>query len=359
MTVMRPWCVQFTLTGIAVGLLTVPTAALSFAHAQTETSHPSTPATEQAKKPPAIPLKSAPTAIDQSVKLPVPKKATKPSPKKNRRKSSARKRRAKRKVYPTNRPKGIDLNLPTMTKPPFQEGERLHFNVKMFNQLAGETILAVGQTEGTGAQQRLPIAGFLRGSPFLNKFYPIDNSLHVWLDSELRPVRSKFSVNENHKVMTYETTINQKRKRIRSVRTKAKRKLVRRHRPIATVYEPLGCIYAIRSMKIKPGDAFNYYLFDGRKERLVRVKVVGEESVTVPAGIFRAHRIEIETQITGGFVTQKMLELPVRKGTIWIGVDEHRTPLKMLAQTKLGPAEATLTKRYFDSAEDWNQTNGL
>ena len=100
-------------------------------------------------------------------------------------------------------------------------------------------------------------------------------------------------------------------------------------------------------MKIKPGDTFNYYLFDGRKERLVRVNVVGEESVTVPAGVFRAHRIEIETQITGGFVTQKMLELPVRKGTIWIGVDEHRTPLKMLAQTKLGPCRGDLNKTLF------------
>ena len=325
MIAIRPWCVQFSLTSIAIGLLTVLVTGLSFAHAETESVHRTDSVKAQAKKPLTAPLKRVPPGINQSINSSVPKKAAKLAPKRKRRKSSVQKRRAKRKVYPTNRPKGIDLDLPPMTKPPFQEGERLHFNVKMFNQLAGETILAVGHSEGTGNRERLPIAGFLRGSPFLNKFYPIDNSLHVWLDSELRPVRSKFSVNENHKVMTYETTIDQKRKRIRSVRTKANRKLVRRHRPIATVYEPLGCIYAIRSMKIKPGDTFNYYLFDGRKERLVRVNVVGEESVTVPAGVFRAHRIEIETQITGGFVTQKMLELPVRKGTIWIGVDEHRT----------------------------------
>ena len=125
----------------------------------------------------------------------------------------------------------------------------------------------------------------------------------------------------------------------------------RRHRAVAEVYEPLGCIYAIRAMALSVGDEFNYYLFDGRKERLVNVKVLAEEEVVVPAGMYRAKKIAISTQITGGFITNAMLKLAPRKGTIWIAEDDARTPLKMIAETKLGPAEAILTKRYFEAGQ--------
>ena len=121
MIAIRPWCVQCALTSIAIGLLTVPTTGLSFAHAQTESVHRTDPVKAQAKKPLTAPLKRVPPGINQTIKSLVPKKAAKSAPKKKRRKSSVRKRRAKRKVYPTNRPKGVDLNLPPLTKPPFQE----------------------------------------------------------------------------------------------------------------------------------------------------------------------------------------------------------------------------------------------
>ena len=83
----------------------------------------------------------------------------------------------------------------------------------------------------------------------------------------------------------------------------------------------------------------------------MNVKVVSEEDVAVPAGLFRAKKIMISTEITGGFVTKAMLKLPPRRGTIWIADDEAKTPLKMIAETKLGPAEALLTKRYFEDGQ--------
>lgn len=262
------------------------------------------------------------------------------------------KRRARTRRYPTSRPKNVNLKQPKFSKRPFPAGERLHFDIMMFGQLSGETILAVGEDEKRNGRTVIPMGGFLRGSPFLNKFYPIENSLHVWLDPRTyQPQLSEFSVNENHKKMTYTTRYNQKARRVSSLRIKKNRKMRRQHKAVAPVYEPLGCIYAIRAMKLTVGDEFNYYLFDGRKERLVNVKVLGEEDVSVPAGLYRAKKIAISTKITGGFVTEAMLKLKPRRGTIWIANDEARTPLKMIAETKLGPAEALLTKRYFEKGK--------
>ncbi|MGB0647856.1 MAG: DUF3108 domain-containing protein [Bradymonadia bacterium] len=299
----------------------------------------------------AVEAKAAPSPTgSKSVSL--EKKARKKQPKKVRAKhskgkSKKRVRRFRKSKFPTKRPKNIDLKIPSIGKFPFEPGERLHFNIMMFGQHAGESILAVGKEEVKNGRRTLPLGGFLRGSPFLNKFYPIENSLHVWLEpTSLRPLFSDFVVNENFKNMKYITKYDQKRRRVSSLRYKGKKKLRRSHQPVADVYEPLGCIYAIRSMQLKVGDSFNYYLFDGRKERIVTVKVVGEEDVSVPAGLYRAKKITISTRITGGFVNKKMFDLPNRNGTIWIANDEWSTPLKMIAETKLGPAEAVLTKRY-------------
>lgn len=267
--------------------------------------------------------------------------------KSRKRKATKRRKRFRKSKFPTKRPENIDVKIPSIGKIPFEPGERLHFNIMMFGQHAGESILAVGAEEVKNGRRSLPLGGFLRGSPFLNKFYPIENSLHVWLEpNTLRPLFSDFVVNENFKKMEYLTTYNQKRRYVSSLRYKGKKKLRRSHQPVADVYEPLGCIYAIRSMDLKVGDSFNYYLFDGRKERIVTVNVVGEEDISVPAGLYRAKKITISTRITGGFVSKKMFDLPSRNGTIWIANDQWSTPLKMIAETKLGPAEAVLTKRY-------------
>ena len=285
----------------------------------------------------------------QSPKRKVDKKNRVKSKSKRRKKRRSKKRKSK---FPTKRPKKIDLTLPSLKVKPFEPGERLHFNVMMFGQHAGETILAVGQEETKNGKRTLPLGGFLRGSPFLNKFYPIENSLHVWLEpSTFRPLFSDFVVDENRKRMKYITRYDHRRRTVSSLRYKGKKRLRRRHEPIADVYEPLGCIYAIRSMDLKVGDSFNYYLFDGRKERIVSVKVLGEEEVNVPAGLFRAKKISISTKITGGFVSKRMFDLPNRNGTIWIANDQWATPLKMIAETKLGPAEAVLTKRYSEQGK--------
>ena len=148
MIAIRPWCVQFSLTSIAIGLLTVLVTGLSFAHAETESVHRTDSVKAQAKKPLTAPLKRVPSGLNQSIKSLVPRKAAKSAPKRKRRKFSAQKRRVKRKVYPTNRPKADRFRSTSNDQALFQEGERLHFNVKMFNQPAGETILAVGQSEG-------------------------------------------------------------------------------------------------------------------------------------------------------------------------------------------------------------------
>jgi hypothetical protein len=220
----------------------------------------------------------------------------------------------------------------------------------MFGSVAGNVILAVGQPKVEKGTESIPFVGFMKSSEFLNKFYPVHNRLAVLAGRKsLLPVRTDFFVRENKKVIDYHTDFNQGGRFLKSVKVKKGRKTRRNFTPATDIHEPLGSIYAVRRMDLKPGDYFQRYIWDGRKERLVDIRVVRKEMVTTDAGVFETLRIEIETRISGGFIRPKSLNAPVRRGIIWIANDRWRTPVKMVAPTKLGDAEAVLIRRYHEA----------
>jgi len=258
----------------------------------------------------------------------------------------------KRQRWPVRRPKQLQGTLPKIGPAPFVEGERMLFKIRMFGADAGEVILAVGQPTMHKGKRAIPLAGFMRSSDFLNKFYPVSNRMVVLADAEtMLPIHTDFYVRENGKVIDYNTQFDHRTRFLKSTRVKKKKTLRRNFTTVGDIHEPLGSIYAVRRMDLKVGDIFERYIWDGRKERLTTLKVVGTEQVTTDAGVFDCLKITISTRISGGFIKRKNLDLPTRKGTIWIAQDRWRTPVKMIAPTKLGDAEAVLVRRYVENDE--------
>ncbi|MEE2758091.1 MAG: DUF3108 domain-containing protein [Myxococcota bacterium] len=259
------------------------------------------------------------------------------------------KRVSKRQKWPTRRPKKLKGILPKIGPAPYESGERLVFKIQMFGSHAGNVILAVGDKTEQNGRTQTPFVGFMRSSEFLNKFYPVENRLVVLADSKtLLPTKTDFFVRENGKAIDYHTEFNHKKRLLNSLKLKNGKRQKRNFTPATDIHEPLGSVYAVRRMDLKPGDRFQRYIWDGRKERLIDCKVVGVETVTTDAGVFETLRIEITTRVSGGFIKRSVLNNPIRKGTIWIANDRWRTPVKMIAPTKLGNAEAVLIRRYVE-----------
>ena len=278
----------------------------------------------------------------------------------NKRKRRVKGTKSKRQLWPTKRPKKLVGILPNIEPAPYEPGERLVFKVSMFGSDAGNVLLAVGEPVTQNGVEYSTFAGFMRGSEFLNKFYPVENRLVVVANSQtLLPAKTDFYVRENGKAIDYHTEFDHKKRLLDSTKLKKGRKLYRNFTTAQDIHEPLGSVYAVRRMNLKPGDRFQRYIWDGRKERLIDCKVVGFEKVTTQAGEFETLNIEIETKITGGFVKASLHESNQR-GTIWIATDRWRTPVKMIAPTKLGNAEAELIRRYvFKEGQEEEMGGGL
>ena len=101
--------------------------------------------------------------------------------------------------------------------------------------------------------------------------------------------------------------------------------------------DPLGAIYALRSVDWQRTPEFRAPIFDGRNLLEMRAARDGApESMKVPAGAYSASRISIH-------VFQNQKELTDLHLSMWIASDSARTPVAMQADVPFGTIRAELT----------------
>ncbi|MAD60588.1 MAG: hypothetical protein CMH49_03600 [Myxococcales bacterium] len=301
-----------------------------------------------------------PNAVEKSPKAQIQKTKIKPKRKRVRRsrrgfKKGAKKRRRLRK-FPTNRPQRDLKNPPTLGKIPFPLGETLTFKVNMLNAHSGTVTLKVGRRGKLQGKSVLELSGFVQSSPVLENFYPIRDSLRVFVDERtFQPLKSEFFLNEKGRKVEYISEFNQGTGRLDWTKTRElkKRKKTSKLSYIAPhpMHETLSSLYALRRLDLKVGMSFEQYIWDGQRERLIEVKVLGEERVLTGIGWIEAFKIAIQGAITGGIISKRALKRPPVKGFAWIAKDAYRTPIKAITPTKLGQAEAVLSAKSVNVGE--------
>ena len=299
-------------------------------------------------KPDALPKKKV---VGKGVRSKSTKGKRAASPK--RRLIGSKSKRAKRKArrrFPKKRPKRDLILPPALGRIPFPPGEQLTFKVSMLSAHAGTVTLKVGKRGKLRGVPVVELSGFVQSSPFLENFYPIRDSLRVFVEErEFLPLRSEFYLNERSRKIEYLSDFNLE---TGAVKWEKSREVKGKKRTSKLVYDgpkklhqTLSSLYALRRLPLEVGLTFEQFIWDGQRERLIKVKVVGEESVLCGIGKVDAYRLEISGYVTGGIISRRTLKKPPVKGTAWIAKDAFRTPIKAITPTKLGTAEALLSAR--------------
>ena len=258
--------------------------------------------------------------------------------------------------FPTNRPDRALNDPPALGKIPFPLGETLTYKVNMLNAHSGTVTLKVGRRGKVKDQTVLELSGFVQSSPVLENFYPIRDSLRVLVDERtFLPVKSEFFLNEKGRKIDYVSDFDQSTGRLdwtkeREVKGK-KRKTTLSYMAPHPMHQTLSSLYALRRLNLEVGMSFEQYIWDGQRERLILVKVTGEERVLTGIGWVEAYKLEITGAVTGGIISKRTLKRPPVKGSAWIAKDAYRTPIKAITPTKLGQAEAVLSARAVQNNE--------
>ena len=106
---------------------------------------------------------------------------------------------------------------------------------------------------------------------------------------------------------------------------------------LAGTRDPLGAIYALRTVDWKQTPEWSTPVYDGRNLFEMRAKVeAASENVSVAAGGFMATRISIR-------VLQRGKDMSGISVTVWLANDAARTPVVMQAEMPFGDVRAELT----------------
>ena len=99
--------------------------------------------------------------------------------------------------------------------------------------------------------------------------------------------------------------------------------------------DPLGLVYSLRAADWSAKKELVMPLYDGSKLYEIRAKEVASGSATVPAGTYKASRIELRTFERGK-------ELTAAKFWIWLASDAKRTPVLIEAEMPFGKLRVEL-----------------
>ncbi len=219
---------------------------------------------------------------------------------------------------------------------PFQPGETLTYSLHWKFIHAGTAVFKVlPATELNGR----PACHFLltvRTSPFLDLFYKVRDRVESFTDldvthSLLYKKEQREGKYEREVIVTYDWEKQTAQYEKDGVK-----------RPPIFVYpgtfDPLAIIYFIRTQEFYPGKVLMGPVSSGRRIIIGRLRVVERQKVKVPAGKFKAFRIEPEVNQMGGvFKRSATTDLQV-----WMSADKRKIPLKVRGMARLGSFSALL-----------------
>ncbi|MCC7186517.1 MAG: DUF3108 domain-containing protein [Acidobacteria bacterium] len=222
---------------------------------------------------------------------------------------------------------------------PFKPGEALTYDVSWTTFLtAGQATLSVKERRAAGpgrTQYYLVAEG--QPSSMLQKLYHLYYKAESMMDTKtLRPASATLYSDENGR-KRYKTSIFRGNGMVDyEVKTASTAKSTLKIP--ATAQDPLGAIYVLRAIPLKPGQApFTIPVVDSGKAYTMRVTVGARESVKTGIGTLPA--IKLTLAVTGP--DGKATDAPM---TMWVSDDARRLPLKFMAGLTVGSFQLTLAK---------------
>jgi hypothetical protein len=111
-------------------------------------------------------------------------------------------------------------------------------------------------------------------------------------------------------------------------------------RVLPGTYDPLTIFYAFRNMEVTEGAVLRRPVTDGVKLVIGEARVVGRETIEVPAGTYDCYVVKPDLSHLGG-VFQKSPEADL---TVWISADERKMPVMISSKVIVGRFYAVLTE---------------
>ena len=226
----------------------------------------------------------------------------------------------------------------------FRGGERLIFLVKFWIIPAGKVTMEVREMRYRGYEVYSPLLT-MEAAKLFSFFCPAEGNIRSYLDAQKlythryeehfiagRHTYERLTVyDQRNRLATYDVPVEDRMGKIKRIDKKKVR--IPPH-----TQDMLSALYYIRAQELKEGKILTINANERYKNYRIKIKVLGKEKVTVPAGSFLTWVIEPVS------ITRIGKEKEEVKGTglIYLSADERKLLVLMKAKTKLGSVSIQL-----------------
>lgn len=238
------------------------------------------------------------------------------------------------------------------------KGERLTFDARHVATKASlaDAFVQVGyENKMDDGTRYIPIVANATSKSIVRLFAKLDDRAEVYIDPDTwESIYSYKHLNENDRDREYSVWFWND-ENLASVERTSKGHTVKRDYtvPVGTM-DSMAWVYWVRSLDLDVGKTYSWFSFDGWTINKIDLKVVAVEDVWTPIGFFKSKKFEIWRErsqpitphgaLSGAFIDPaRIVEVKsYHLASAWIGVDERRTPVRLVVSTGIGEFDLLL-----------------
>lgn len=219
-----------------------------------------------------------------------------------------------------------------------ESGETFYYRLRWGIFEVGAATMAVQGPVDYHGHAAFEIAYSIQTNAWANKFYPINNTMHAYVDPELNRTFGFIQQQREGKVYREVQVVvdwtNQEAKRTNFGAPDGEQSLSE------DTLDPMSLVYALRTISLVLGDSISIPTTDGNRLVQTEIQVKQKEKIAVPAGRFEALLLESDTKdLEGVFRKSKGAGID-----LWVTNDYRKIPIKMQSKVKVGSFAVELVR---------------
>jgi hypothetical protein len=221
-------------------------------------------------------------------------------------------------------------------KHPFKPGEKMYFVLKYGVMPAGAATLEVHDMDEMQGAEAYHFIMTARSNPFLDIFFKVRDRIDSYADADMsHSLYYKKDQKEGKTRRKIRVAFDWAKNEATYVNFDSEPQVISL---LPGTFDPLSVFYYSRLLDFQKKDEFEYPVTDGEKNMLGILRVIGQETISVPAGVFETLVLEPDLQKVEGVFSKKQRA----KIKLWLTNDERRLLVQMKSKARVGSFVAEL-----------------
>jgi len=219
---------------------------------------------------------------------------------------------------------------------PFQPGEKLHYVLKYGAISAGTATLEVHDMEEIQGVEAYHFVMTARSNSFIDIFFKVRDRIDSYADADMNhSLYYKKDQKEGKTRRNIRVDFDWEKNESTYINLDNEPKIISL---MPGSFDPLSVFYYSRLLDIQALNEFEHPVTDGEKNLMGILRVIGRETIKVPAGSFETLVLEPDLQDVEGVFAKKQKS----KIKLWVTNDEHRLLVQMKSKAIVGSFVAEL-----------------